>query len=108
MKKLNRRYGAKTVAQYSICDGPKRCWDAYKTTHGPPALLMMQEKNNSCFRVKNRKIILETTKAIKPHEEIYADYGSDYWPRSYYKKKQVKFFSKKKINFLFVFSKKNG
>ena len=36
LKKLNRRYGAKTVAQYSICDGPKRCWDAYKTTHGPP------------------------------------------------------------------------
>ena len=77
----------------------------------PPALLMMQEEQgggNYCFRVKNRKIILETTKAIKPHEEIYADYGSDYWPRSYYKKKQVKFFSKKKINFLFVFSKKNG
>ena len=63
---------------------------------------------NSCFRVKNRKIILETTKAIKPQKEIYADYGSDYWPRSYYKKKQVKFLSKKKINFCLFFSKMNG
>ena len=44
-----------------------------------------RKNKNSCFRVKNRKIILETTKAIKPHKEIYADYGSDYWPRSYYK-----------------------
>ena len=34
LKKLDNRYGAKTVAQYSICDGPKRCWDAYKTTDG--------------------------------------------------------------------------
>ena len=36
LKKLDNRYGMKTVAQYSICDGPKRRWDAYKTTHGAP------------------------------------------------------------------------
>ena len=53
-----------------------------------------REKKNSCFRVKNKKIILESTKGIKPNEEIYADYGPDYWPRSY----------KKKI-FYFIFSK---
>ena len=41
-----------------------------------------EQKKYSCFGVKNKKIILESTKGIKPHEEIYADYGSDYWPRS--------------------------
>ena len=52
-------------------------------------LLTMREepkKKNSCFRVKNKKIILESTKGIKPNEEIYADYGPDYWPRNRYKK----------------------
>ena len=34
-------------------------------------------------------------KGIKPNEEIYADYGADYWPRSYYKKKKFFFFQKK-------------
>ena len=90
LKKLNERYGKKIVAQYSICDGPRKCWDAYKTTHGAPRFANdargTKNKNNSCFRVKNKKITLETTKSIKPNEEIYADYGDDYWPRQQYKK----------------------
>ena len=36
LKKLNEKYGKKIVAQYSICDGPRKCWDAYKTTDGAP------------------------------------------------------------------------
>ena len=47
-----------------------------------------KNKNNPCFRVKNKKIILESTKGIKPNEEIYPDYGNEYWPRSYYRKKK--------------------
>ena len=49
LKKLNNRYGEKIVAQYSICDGPKKCWDAYKTTHGAPRFA-----NDA----RNKKIIL--------------------------------------------------
>ena len=90
MKKLDARYGKKIVAQYSICDGPRKCWDAYKTTHGAPRFANdargTTKKKNSCFRVKNKKITLESTKGIKPNEEIYADYGPDYWPRQQYKK----------------------
>ena len=52
----------------------------------PVLLMMCEEQKNSCFRVKNKKIILESTKGIKPNEETYADYGPDYWPRSHYKK----------------------
>ena len=47
-----------------------------------------EQKNNSCFTVKNKKIILESTKGIKPNEEIYADYGCDYWPCVYRGKKR--------------------
>ena len=36
VKKLNKRYGKNYVAQYSICDGPKKCLDAYKTTYAAP------------------------------------------------------------------------
>ena len=46
---------------------------------------------------------METTKAIKPHEEIYADYGSDYSPCSYYKKKTSKIFLKEKDTFFVCF-----
>ena len=90
LKKLNNKYGKNIVAQYSICDGPKKCWDAYKTTDGPPRFANdargTKNKNNSCFRVKNKKITLESTKSIKPNQEIYADYGGDYWPKHMYKK----------------------
>ena len=82
-------------------------------------LLTMREepkKKNSCFRVKNKKIILESTKGIKPNEEIYADYGPDYWPRNRYKnkkqefvlffpKKQKQSFEKKWLNKKGVFTK---
>ena len=92
LKKLDQKYGAKTVVQYSICDGPRRCWDAYKTTDGAPRFANdargTKNKNNSCFRVKDKKIFLQSTTGIKPHQEIFADYGGDYWPLSQYRKKK--------------------
>ena len=47
-----------------------------------------EKKNNSCFRVKDKKIFLQSTAGIKPDKEIFADYGPEYWPRSYYRKKK--------------------
>ena len=54
--------------------------------HGLLMTLEGQKKKNYCFRVKNKKISLESTKSIKPNQEIYADYGGDYWPKHMYKK----------------------
>ena len=74
-----------------------------KTTDGPPRFAndargTKKKKNNSCFRVKDKKIFLQSTAGIKPDKEIFADYGPEYWPRSYYRKK--------KKNFILFFSKK--
>ena len=49
LKKLNDKYGKKVVAQYSICDGPRKCWNTYKTTDGPHDSLMTQEEREKKF-----------------------------------------------------------
>ena len=56
-------------------------------------------KNNSCFRgtTKNKKYFtLQSTQRIKPNQEIYADYGRDYWPRGYFKKELIFFINGKR------------
>ena len=56
LKKLNTRYGKKIVAQYSICDGQKRCWDAYKTTDGAPRFA------NDARGTKKKKFLFQSKK----------------------------------------------
>ena len=64
LKKLDNRYGVKTVAQYTTCDGPKRCWDAYKTTHGAPRFANDAGGTKKIISVENIIIRVENNNEV--------------------------------------------
>lgn len=89
---LDVKYGKNTTAEYALCNGPNLCIDAFLSTHGAPRFTNdargSKYKNNSHFTFDNRynNFNLKSSKYIKPHQEIFSNYGEKYWPRGYFKK----------------------
>lgn len=85
---LDRRYGQDCNANYSICDNADNCLDADLSTYSAARFAnngkrKSKYKNNSYFTYDpyKDKYFLESSKRIKPNEEILADYGKNYWKR---------------------------
>ncbi|CAB3982342.1 SET domain-containing [Paramuricea clavata] len=80
-QQIDRKYGDAT-AQYTICNRRGRCIDANHTTDG--AARFVNDARNSRFqnnsRIKGRSAFrLKATSTIQPHQEIFTNYGRDYW-----------------------------
>ena len=82
--------------EYVLCDFPKKgkdtiCWDGIDTTGTIMRYINdaknSKYKNNSYFLIKKQKInnnmkpipYIIASKNIKPYEEIFVNYGKNYW-----------------------------
>ena len=78
-----RKYGD-GLAEYAICDKGK-CVDANETTDGAPRYANdargSRFKNNSFLLGKKYNYFLKSSKNIKPHQEIFTNYGKEYWKK---------------------------
>lgn len=79
---LERRYPGDTVAQYVAQRGPDLFLDARRTSAGvaryanhkrPP------QNNADLTAAPHNKVELEAKRRIRPGQEIFVDYGPEYW-----------------------------
>ena len=72
------------LAKYAICDKGK-CVDSNETTDDAARYAndarSSRFKNNSFLTGKNYNFFLKSGKNIKPHQEIFTDYGKEYWKK---------------------------
>lgn len=78
---LERKDEANT--SYVLCSTKNKCWDGLdknstiirnaNDAHGS------KFKNNAFFLEKNKRIFMVASKTIKPNEEIFCDYGEEYF-----------------------------
>ena len=72
------------LAEYVICDNGK-CVDSNKTTDKVGRYANdarnSRFKYNSFLAGKNDKFYLKSGKRIRPHQEIFTDYGDEYWEK---------------------------
>lgn len=74
----------KPIAQrrYVLCDSRKHCVDAAEPTSTP--FRYMNDPRGSKFKANviftnGRNFPVRTTRAIKPGEELFVEYGDSYW-----------------------------
>jgi hypothetical protein len=82
LKTLEKRCKTDSCWDYVLCDGDK-CWDGLDIR----STLMRnindarntKFRNNSFFENRRGKIYVVASHNIKPHSEIFVDYGDNYW-----------------------------
>lgn len=80
-REVTQKYG-QGLAEYALCDRG-RCIDANYTTDAAGRFSNdsrgSRYRNNAEYRGRNYKFYLKSTKRVRPHEEIFCNYGNSYW-----------------------------
>jgi hypothetical protein len=80
-QQIDRKYGNE-VAKYALCNKKGMCIDANHTTDAAARFANDARNtpfhNNSVMR-GNKMFRLKASQQIRPHSEIFFNYGNDYW-----------------------------